>query len=134
MNRNIKFVFNRMGEQIFGKDFAAALADQKAMFFLCNKLKRNSFIIVWDNFESVSGIPGTDPDHFCLKKTEWVDSIPEKIRAKSKSLSPARVKKTGWKPNAENKSIRVDRRISMAFSDKIIEKTGNCGQPVMSTL
>ncbi|GBC60613.1 hypothetical protein DENIS_1570 [Desulfonema ishimotonii] len=61
--RSADYVFNRMGEAIFGKEFAAASPAQK-MAALPRAFKENPFVIVWDNFESVCGIPGTDVTPF----------------------------------------------------------------------
>jgi len=61
--RCAEYVFNRMGEKIFGKDFALASSEQK-MEALTRALKENQFVIIWDNFESVCGIPGTEGNTF----------------------------------------------------------------------
>jgi hypothetical protein len=54
-----EYVFNRMGEKLFGMQFAALKLDQK-MELLIKFLKENRFLIVWDNFESARGIQGTE--------------------------------------------------------------------------
>ena len=56
--RSAEFVINRMGEPLFGSQFAAAPMDQK-LDALVAKLRDNRFVIVWDNFEVARGIPNT---------------------------------------------------------------------------
>jgi len=56
--RSAEFVFNRMGEALFGPQFITAEMDQK-LDALAEAFKKNAFLIVWDNFEVVRGIPGT---------------------------------------------------------------------------
>jgi tetratricopeptide (TPR) repeat protein len=56
--RSAEYVFNRLGEAIFGSEFAAVPLDKK-IETLARIFKENRFIIVWDNFESAAGITGT---------------------------------------------------------------------------
>ncbi len=56
--RSAEYVFNRIGEDIFGGQFGAAPLDQK-INALAKALHEHRFVIVWDNFESASGIEGT---------------------------------------------------------------------------
>lgn len=53
--RSAEYVFNHIGEAIFGGQFSAAPIDQKVST-LAKALLGDRFIIVWDNFESASGI------------------------------------------------------------------------------
>ena len=53
-----EFVFNRMGEAFFGPQFVTAEMGQK-IDKLADHFKKSRFLIVWDNFEVVRGIPGT---------------------------------------------------------------------------
>ena len=56
--RAAEFVFNRMGEALSGPQFITAEMDQK-LDALAEAFKKTPFLIVWDNFEVVRGIPGT---------------------------------------------------------------------------
>jgi len=56
--RSADYVLNRMGEALFGSQFAAVDMEQR-IAALATALSENRFIIVWDNFEVVAGIPGT---------------------------------------------------------------------------
>lgn len=59
--RSAEFVFNRMGEALFGGNFPSLPMDKK-IEALAGALREHSFVIVWDNFESASGIAGTAID------------------------------------------------------------------------
>ncbi|WP_114211164.1 CHAT domain-containing protein [Acidisarcina polymorpha] len=56
--RSAEYVFNRLGEALFGGQFAASPAEQKIRA-LGDRFRRHRFVIVWDNFESAAGIPDT---------------------------------------------------------------------------
>jgi tetratricopeptide (TPR) repeat protein len=56
--RSAAYIFDRIGEQIFGPQFLNAPRENK-LERLLSTLRERRAIIVWDNFESVSGIPGT---------------------------------------------------------------------------
>ena len=56
--RSAEFVFNRMGEALFGPQFITAEMGAK-LDALAEVFRENRFLIVWDNFEVVRGIPGT---------------------------------------------------------------------------
>jgi tetratricopeptide (TPR) repeat protein len=56
--RSAEFVLNRLGEAICGPQFATE-ASEKKLNDLGQALRERRFLIVWDNFESASGIPGT---------------------------------------------------------------------------
>jgi tetratricopeptide (TPR) repeat protein len=56
--RSAEFVFNRMGEAIFEQEFPT-LPMEKKIEVLARNLLAQSFVIVWDNFESAHGIEGT---------------------------------------------------------------------------
>lgn len=56
--RSTEYVFNRMGEAFFGANFAT-LPMEKKLEALAGAFGGNRFLIVWDNFESAAGIPGT---------------------------------------------------------------------------
>ena len=56
--RSAEYVLNRMGEALFGPPFIAAEMGQK-LDALAEVFRENRFLIVWDNFEVVRGIPGT---------------------------------------------------------------------------
>ena len=53
-----EYVLNRLGEAICGPQFATAGTEDK-LNALGQALRERRFLIVWDNFESASGIPGT---------------------------------------------------------------------------
>ncbi|HEX8199909.1 MAG TPA: tetratricopeptide repeat protein, partial [Isosphaeraceae bacterium] len=56
--RTAEFVFNRMGETLFGPQFIPLDLDKKVEA-LAAAFREHKFLIVWDNLESVRGIPGT---------------------------------------------------------------------------
>ena len=56
--RSAEFVFNRMGEALLGPQFITAEMGAK-LDALAKVFRENRFLIVWDNFEVVRGIPGT---------------------------------------------------------------------------
>ncbi|MCP4109649.1 MAG: tetratricopeptide repeat protein [Desulfobacteraceae bacterium] len=57
--RNAEYVFNRMGEALFGGNFSLAPVDER-ISALVSVFRENPYIIVWDNFEVVRGIHGTE--------------------------------------------------------------------------
>ena len=57
--RNAEFVINRMVSTFFDTNALAASMDQK-IDALHKVLRENPVIVVWDNFESAAGIPGTE--------------------------------------------------------------------------
>jgi hypothetical protein len=56
--RSSEYVFNRLVEALFGTDAMAADVDRKQAA-LVEVFKQRRFILVWDNFESATGVPGT---------------------------------------------------------------------------
>ena len=56
--RSAEYVFNRMGEALFGGQFGALAMAQK-IDALANVFAEKRFVIVWDNFEVAKGIPNT---------------------------------------------------------------------------
>ncbi|MFI5117918.1 MAG: tetratricopeptide repeat protein [Terriglobales bacterium] len=56
--RSAEFVFNRLGEALFGGNFTVLPMEQKIQS-LTGALRENRLLLVWDNFESAAGIPGT---------------------------------------------------------------------------
>ena len=56
--RSAEYVFNRMGEALFGPQFGAVAIDQK-IEDLAKVFREKRFVIVWDNFEVAKGIPNT---------------------------------------------------------------------------
>jgi tetratricopeptide (TPR) repeat protein len=56
--RSAEFVFNRLGEALFGVQFSAA-APARRTEALIKIFREQQFLMVWDNFEVVQGIPGT---------------------------------------------------------------------------
>jgi tetratricopeptide (TPR) repeat protein len=57
--RSAEYVINDMGEKLFGGNFRAASLEDRIKA-LWQEFKKHRYIIVWDNFESVCGIPGTE--------------------------------------------------------------------------
>lgn len=57
--RNAEYIINQMVEGLFGADALIASMQQK-IDNLCTVFKQHPFIMVWDNFESASGIEGTE--------------------------------------------------------------------------
>ncbi|MEI2741524.1 MAG: tetratricopeptide repeat protein [Candidatus Competibacter sp.] len=53
-----EFVFNRLVEALFGVNAMAADSAQKQAA-LVEAFRKRRFILVWDNFESATGVPGT---------------------------------------------------------------------------
>lgn len=56
--RSAEYVFNRLGEALFGGNFSL-IPMEKRIEELAKALRENKLLIVWDNFESAAGIPGT---------------------------------------------------------------------------
>ena len=56
--RSAEYVFNRLGEALFGSRFGALAIDQK-IEGLAKVFREKRFVIVWDNFEVAKGIPNT---------------------------------------------------------------------------
>ena len=57
--RSAEYVLNRLGEAVFGKPEFATLDAAKKIELLAGVCKDRPLRIVWDNFESARGIPGT---------------------------------------------------------------------------
>ena len=56
--RSAEYIINEMVGQLFGTNAMAAGIDEK-IAALAGIFKTERFVIVWDNFEVVAGIPGT---------------------------------------------------------------------------
>ncbi|MGB5064724.1 MAG: CHAT domain-containing protein, partial [Candidatus Competibacter sp.] len=56
--RSSEYVFNRLVEALFGTNAMAASCEQKQAA-LVEVFRKRRFILVWDNFESATGVPGT---------------------------------------------------------------------------
>ena len=56
--RSFEYVLNRIGEPLFGPNFGSAPVEAK-LEALMKALREHRLVIVWDNFESASGIAGT---------------------------------------------------------------------------
>ena len=56
--RSAEYVFNRMGEALFGGQFSIEAMNKK-IEALAGAFNQHRFLIVWDNFESAVGISGT---------------------------------------------------------------------------
>jgi tetratricopeptide (TPR) repeat protein len=56
--RGAEYVFNRIGESFYGPNFAAADMAQK-LGLLEEACRQHPLLMVWDNFESARGIPGS---------------------------------------------------------------------------
>ena len=55
---NVEYVINRMVEKLHGLNYCSQSMDAR-LNLLVKKFKEKPYLIVWDNFESVSGIAGT---------------------------------------------------------------------------
>jgi len=93
--RSVEFIINQMVEELFDSSVMAASLEQK-LEALCEKFKQQPFILVWDNFESASGIEGTevtpllsDEDRHCLK-----DFLQRLRHGKSKVIITSRSSET----------------------------------------
>ncbi len=62
--RNAEYVINRMGERIFGDQFAVSGTIEEKISALAKVFRERRFLIVWDNCEVVRGIPGTSVDAY----------------------------------------------------------------------
>jgi tetratricopeptide (TPR) repeat protein len=60
---NAESVLNRMGEKVFDEKFCLEPLDDR-LEALCAKFREHPWLIIWDNFESVCGIPGTEVSPF----------------------------------------------------------------------
>jgi CHAT domain-containing protein len=56
--RSAEFVLNSLGMRLFGANFGSAPVEAR-LDALVKAFHERRFLIVWDNFESASGIPGT---------------------------------------------------------------------------
>jgi tetratricopeptide (TPR) repeat protein len=57
--RNVEAFFNRLGEQLFGPDFTRHKWEER-LRQVTEECRKKRLRIVWDNFESVLGVPGTE--------------------------------------------------------------------------
>jgi tetratricopeptide (TPR) repeat protein len=57
--RNTEYLLNRLGEAVFGNPAFAILDGPKKVQDLARTLKGVRWLIVWDNFESAQGVPGS---------------------------------------------------------------------------
>ncbi len=57
--RSAEYVVNELVDALFGTNARAAPLEQK-LASLVKALRQQAYILVWDNFESASGIPGTE--------------------------------------------------------------------------
>ena len=57
--RSAEYLLNRLGEAVFGNPAFATLDGPKKVEELARALKGACRLIVWDNFESVQGVPGS---------------------------------------------------------------------------
>jgi len=100
--RSSEYVFNRLVERLFGVDALVASKEQK-FSALVQAFKDNAFVIVWDNFESVSGIPdaGVEPLMPAADRLELRDFLYKLRGGKTKILITSRSQETAWltRPN-----------------------------------
>ena len=57
--RTAEYVFNRMGEALLGQEFQSANLTER-ISVLVDLFRERRFFIIWDNFEAVKGISGTE--------------------------------------------------------------------------
>ena len=78
--RTADYVLNRLGEAFFGGQFAAASMEER-IDALAKFLRENRFLIVWDNFESASGIEETSVTaNLSQQDRDWLRRFLEKLR------------------------------------------------------
>ena len=78
--RTADYVLNRLSEAFFGAQFATATMEQR-IDMLAGHLRDNRFLIVWDNFESASGIEGTSVTaNLSEEDRGWLRRFLEKLR------------------------------------------------------
>ena len=78
--RSADYVLNRLGEDLFDGQFATASMEQR-IDALAGVLRDNRFLIVWDNFESASGIEGTSiTANLSEEDRAWLRRFLEKLR------------------------------------------------------
>ncbi len=98
--RNSEHVFNQLVAALFGANAMAADLDQKIKA-LVPVLKQHPFIIVWDNFESVSGVEDSaiealmpEADRYQLR-----DFLYQLRSGKTKVIITSRSQETAWLNN-----------------------------------
>jgi hypothetical protein len=100
--RSAEYVFNRLGEALFGGQFATVPMDKK-IEALAGAFNEHRFIIVWDNFESAAGISATRSRRTSRNPTEtflptfWTNCGAGRPRP----LSPAGLLKIGSARNGD---------------------------------
>jgi tetratricopeptide (TPR) repeat protein len=101
--RSAEAVINRMGEQLFGPNFAAAGADEK-LDALVGALKQTSMLVVWDNFEAVAGLPPAVPATMAESDRRRLRLLLERLRGgKTKVLITSRSEEEWLGPEQRRK-------------------------------
>ena len=93
--RTSEYVINRLVEGLFGTEAMTAPTAQK-LEDLIKTLKAHRVLIVWDNFESVSGIPGVIEGHLPPEDRAHLAILLKACAAdRARSSSPAAARKPG---------------------------------------
>jgi hypothetical protein len=92
--RTSEYVINRLVEGLFGTEAMTSPTAQK-LETLIKTLKAHRVLIVWDNFESVSGIPGIIEGHLPPEDRAQLASLLKGLRGgRSKILITSRSEET----------------------------------------
>jgi tetratricopeptide (TPR) repeat protein len=95
--RSFEFVINAIGGQIFGSSFLAAPREEK-LTALVRALREQTFVLVWDNFESVRGIAGTSVHPFLPAEDQAAlrDLLVALRGGRTKVILTSRADETAW--------------------------------------
>jgi len=91
-------IINTLAGNLFGIN-VMALSEEKKLAFVIRELRENRYFIIWDNFESASGIPGTDVSAFMSEEDRmWLKQFLHELRGgKTKILITSRSPEDeGW--------------------------------------
>ncbi len=94
--RSAEYVINAVGSGIFGTDFLVGSMEEK-IGALANVLKKNRFVIVWDNFEVVAGIPDSHVSaNLSAEDRNILLSLLKKIRGGESKVIITSRSEEGW--------------------------------------
>ena len=77
--RSAEYVFNRMGEAVFGSTFISKSIKQK-VDALAKRMKEDCYVVVWDNFETVQGIEGSIEASMPVEDQEHLTTFLKELR------------------------------------------------------
>ena len=94
--RSAEYVVNRLGQALVGEEFLAERIASK-LEFLTRILRERRFIVVWDNFEVVAGIPGTSVSAtFSDSDRQLLASLLQKLRGGASKVLVTSRSKEDW--------------------------------------